>query len=401
MRFLHTSDWHLGKVLHEKSLIEDQKHFLEQVKSIILDAKKQGKPYTAILVPGDIYDRVLPPQDACELFSNFLADMNEAVPELHMFFTSGNHDSASRLSYGATIFKRHNIHFITNTKAFTEPVILEDEKGVKVAVYSLPYLTPLSIESSDPEEKCRSQEALYKEACTQILSAHRKNNAGVPSVLCAHLYTMGTLGTVVSKSERSFVGTAEQVGAENFKDFTYGAFGHIHKCQPCDGEHKLWYSGSPLAYNMDDSPETFFLDVEISSCEAPAVIKIPVKPLHPVVRLEGKLNDFTVSDGKWTEYKDCFVHITLTDAVKPLGAHSLLLPVFPGLMQIEMTGVGAGEDISATKERKQLMTENNPEKIFDQFIHDIYGEVSEDRKELVEKEKNLFKSVAEEIKWGK
>lgn len=401
MRFLHTSDWHLGKVLHEKSLIEDQKHYLQQLKLIILNAKNQGNPYSAILVSGDIYDRVLPPQDACELFSQFIAEMNDEVPELHMFFTSGNHDSASRLSYGATIFKRHNIHFITNTKSFTEPVILEDKEGFKVAVYGLPYLTPLLINSPDPEQKLRSQEELYREACSQIISAHNENFKGIPSVLCAHLFTIGSLGTVVSKSERSFVGTAEQVGAELFKDFTYGAFGHIHKCQPCDGEHRLWYSGSPLPYNMDDDPESFFLDVVINSSAVPVVSKIPVEPLHPVVRLEGKLSDFTTSDGKWTKYKDCYVHITLTDEVKPLGAHTILQPVFPGLMQIEMTGSAAGENMSATKERKELMTENNPEKIFGQFIQDIYGDVSSERKEIVEKEKKLFKSVAEEIKWGK
>ena len=31
MKFLHTSDWHLGKIFYEHSLVEDQKHFLNQI----------------------------------------------------------------------------------------------------------------------------------------------------------------------------------------------------------------------------------------------------------------------------------------------------------------------------------------------------------------------------------
>ena len=31
MKFLHTADLHLGKVLHEISLLEDQKHILKEI----------------------------------------------------------------------------------------------------------------------------------------------------------------------------------------------------------------------------------------------------------------------------------------------------------------------------------------------------------------------------------
>lgn len=32
MRFLHTSDWHLGRQFHNLSLLEDQRHALDQIK---------------------------------------------------------------------------------------------------------------------------------------------------------------------------------------------------------------------------------------------------------------------------------------------------------------------------------------------------------------------------------
>ncbi|WP_406034699.1 metallophosphoesterase, partial [Treponema saccharophilum] len=67
MRFLHSGDWHLGKTLYDVSLEEDQKQFMEQVHEIFGDAKREGKPYDALIIPGDIYDRNVPPAKAVSL----------------------------------------------------------------------------------------------------------------------------------------------------------------------------------------------------------------------------------------------------------------------------------------------------------------------------------------------
>ena len=61
MKFLHTSDWHLGKLFHEKSLIEDQKHVLNQILERMQKAYRSNSPYAALVVSGDIYDRAMPP----------------------------------------------------------------------------------------------------------------------------------------------------------------------------------------------------------------------------------------------------------------------------------------------------------------------------------------------------
>ena len=35
MRFLHTSDWHIGRILFERSLLEDQEYILEQFVDLV------------------------------------------------------------------------------------------------------------------------------------------------------------------------------------------------------------------------------------------------------------------------------------------------------------------------------------------------------------------------------
>ena len=49
MKFLHTSDWHLGKLFHEKSLIEDQKHVLNQILERMQEAYRSNSPYAALV----------------------------------------------------------------------------------------------------------------------------------------------------------------------------------------------------------------------------------------------------------------------------------------------------------------------------------------------------------------
>lgn len=385
MRFLQTSDWHLGKIFHERNLIEDQNYFLNQIFEQLQKAKDEGKPYSALLVPGDIYDRAVPSQEATELLSSFIARMNSEFSDIHLFFLSGNHDSASRLSYGAKIFEKQNIHFCTDTKSLTEPVLLTDENET-VAVYQIPFLSPLSIKSED--KPLRSQQELYDAACNAISESHKKNHKEIPSVVCAHLYS---IGSTKGGSERSYIGTAEQVDISVFKDFDYCALGHIHGFQYCDKKHKCVYSGSPLPYNFDDSPETFMLDVELCSSEKNLQItKVPFKALHPIIKLEGTVNQFlNERSDEIKNYKDYFIEVTLTDEVMPLGAFNMLQNVMPNLLHLIIKSKQSSQSSGTLEERKAAIESQDPEKIFNQFLSDIYsGEELE--KDVVKLEKKLF-----------
>ena len=81
MKILHTSDWHLGKLFYEKSLIEDQEYVLNQIIDIAKKAEEEGSPYGALVVSGDIYDRG--ENIAVQLGkSMYLCDMQERCDEL-------------------------------------------------------------------------------------------------------------------------------------------------------------------------------------------------------------------------------------------------------------------------------------------------------------------------------
>lgn len=135
MRFLHTSDWHLGRRFHEADLIDAQRAFLTH----IYDTARE-RQVDAILVAGDIYDRAIPSLDAVRLFDGALTQLAEL--HIPIIMISGNHDSAHRLGVGASVLARAGVHLRTDPDtACTRPVLLDDDHGT-VAVYGIPYLEP-------------------------------------------------------------------------------------------------------------------------------------------------------------------------------------------------------------------------------------------------------------------
>jgi len=51
MKFLHTGDLHIGKVLHEMSLLEDQKYILKEIVKIAEQEKVDAVVVASIIEP--------------------------------------------------------------------------------------------------------------------------------------------------------------------------------------------------------------------------------------------------------------------------------------------------------------------------------------------------------------
>ena len=52
MKFIHTADWHLGKLVHGVYMTEDQRDVLEQFVELVEEEKPD-----AVIIAGDLYDR--------------------------------------------------------------------------------------------------------------------------------------------------------------------------------------------------------------------------------------------------------------------------------------------------------------------------------------------------------
>ena len=236
MKFIHISDLHIGKRVHEKSLIQEQGHIL----NLICDITKSQNP-DAVLIAGDIYDKAMPSGEAVLLFDDFLTRLSTICS--HIFVISGNHDSAERMAFGSRLMDSKGIHLSPVYNGSPAPVTLTDEYG-DVDIYMLPYIRPAHVRhflSEEEKENVGSYDTAVRKAVELMgMDAGRRN------VLVTHQFVTGALR---SESEDVNVGGLDNVDASAFDDFDYVALGHLHRPQDCADE-RIRYSGSPLKYSF-------------------------------------------------------------------------------------------------------------------------------------------------------
>lgn len=389
MRFLHTGDWHLGKILYSVSMAEEQRDFLLQLYRILENAENERKPFSAVLISGDLYDRAIPSVEAVSLFNCFLNEMGTRFPNTHVFIISGNHDGPERLGFASSLLSRANVHIQTRAEKISDAVEIDG-----CAVYQIPFLMPGSFAG----EKLRRQGELYERATEMILEDARKNHAGLPVVVSAHATVYGNEDPENPLS----VGTAESVSPDLFSEFDYTALGHIHKMQNLEKDWKICYSGSPLAYSFDDDAKKFVLSVEVEKRGGiPKIEKIPVKPLHGVKRLTGSFDDFYKSE-KFDEFADFFIEIKCTDQTVTQNPMQLLRPKFPHLLSFVRSKPRTDEN-SKVEERRKIMEENlgkSEGELLKKFLAELYPAEAENARsrEEIDAELRIFSQTVKEIR---
>lgn len=136
MRFLHTSDWHLGRSFHGASLLEEQAAALARMVELARDGEVD-----AVLIAGDIYDRAIPPAEAVRLFNDTLARLRETGAAVVAI--AGNHDSHVRVSVYDPLLSAFGVSIRGDVRRADQPVIVSPRRGgAPVAIYPLPYLDP-------------------------------------------------------------------------------------------------------------------------------------------------------------------------------------------------------------------------------------------------------------------
>jgi exonuclease SbcD len=399
MKLLHTADIHLGKVLHEYSLIEDQRYMLQKLLAVLKDPS-----FNALVIAGDVYDRSIPPPDAVKLLGPFLGQLKKECPAVEVFLISGNHDSASRLGFGRELFAELGVHVGTEPEDACKPVVVTVREE-KTAFFLLPFLAAGSLKSvltcGDGQEPAplRSQALLAREAAARLEKARLEalENGADNTALVAHLFASGGLS---SQSERTFLGNAELVDINLFSGFDYIALGHLHTFQKA-GE-KAFYSGSPLAYSFSEAGrEKVFLAVTLEKGKAPRIEPIPITPLRKMTRLKGEFASFLqgASDETQAAAFD-YLEITLTDTALIENPLSLLSRRFPYLLRIDQSDAVNARLRERTAVLKDMcavhtafmMKKNDIVDDFSAFLGEIHG-----RKDAYEEELALFKDMLLEM----
>lgn len=302
MRFMHISDLHIGKRLHEQSLIEEQGYMLGELVRI---AHEQS--IRAVLIAGDVYDRSIPPVDAVDMLDDFITELAES--DIGVFIIAGNHDSAERLDFGARIMNKRGVYIAGNG---LKTITLADEYG-DVNVWLLPYM--------------RSQAASAALESADI-------DTGGRNIILAHQFVLSHgKEPEAGGSESVIVGGIDSIDANLFDRFDYAALGHIHRPQNT-GHDKVRYCGSPYRYSFDEcnhDKNAVIVDIrEKSNIINISVDFVKLIPKRDLYRLKCTLSELPEQSAP----KDSYTEITLTDDEPVADAISKIREIYPNTLKL-------------------------------------------------------------------
>ena len=407
MRFLHTADWHLGRIFYGQYLTDDQAYVLEhQFFTILKEEKIDG-----ILLAGDVFDRAVPPIEAIELWDSIITRlaMDYKVP---LFIVSGNHDGAERLEVGRSMLSESGIHIWGSPHHALQPFEFEGFDG-RVAICPMPFSEPrrigdalgLNSSESKPVDTDMTDDTLFsyvddKDQEAVALNLHNYDQMyqawsdylykQVPkqmrSIAISHAFVMG--GEVGGSERTLSVGGSEQVSPHVFKNFHYTALGHLHGPQRMGVDH-IRYSGSPLKYSFDEhAQKKSFTIIDMDINGKVDISTIPVEAKRDVVILEGYFEDLLNNTALQKKHKDDYVQARLLDTMPIMDGMAKLRQVYHRCMTIELAGriatpvVDMGDAVFKELDERQL---------FNQFAETVWNEP------LTEEEQSYIDSVWDRI----
>lgn len=374
MKFIHTGDWHIGKIVNEFYMTSDQEYILNQ----LIDLIALEKP-DALIIAGDLYDRSVAPVEAVELldrvFSRILLELKTPIIAI-----AGNHDSPERLAFGSSILNAKGLFIEGILKKDPVKVVLKDDHG-PVNFYMVPYSDPPVVRELYEKEDIKC----HDDAMKCIIDNIKENmNLNERNVIICHGFVVGSEEPETSESERPLsIGGTEYIKAEYFNAFNYTALGHLHGAQRVSGD-KIRYSGSLMKYSFSEVNHK--KSVTLVNIDEKGEVSIELKELNPkrdMRRIKGSIKDLLNPEVyKDTDVED-YINVILTDEGEILDAIGQLRAVYPNIMMLNRENCIKNNEPSNTAAALGYKQKSKLE-LFNDFYTNITGlDFSEDKKSVL------------------
>lgn len=378
LKFIHTADWHLGKIVHGIHMTDNQSHILQHFLQIIEEEKPD-----AVIIAGDLYDRSVPPTEAVELLDDTLFKINIEM-KIPIVAITGNHDSAERLSFGTSWYKHSQLYIRGKITKDINPIQI---KGVNF--YCVPYAEPGVIRQLHEDESIHTHQDAMKSIIGQIENKIRTDE---PNVLVGHAFVTGG---ETSDSERILsVGGSSSVSSDLFSPFQYTALGHLHS--PNAIKHpNIYYSGSLLKYSFSEANHQKSINIiDIDHDGSFKVRKRSLTPKLDMREITGYFNEIMDPAFFNKQKTDDYLNIILLDEGTILDPIQKLRHIYPNVLHLERKW-----DISDLKSKQSFTVgkqENQSElQLFDSFYKQMTDRNFDEKKQEIMK--NVISSVKKEV----
>ena len=380
MRILHLADLHLGKILQEESLLEDQKYMLEEIIK-----KVQEENIEIILISGDIYDRSIPQTDAVDMLDYFL---NKLIKDLkkQVFIISGNHDSKESLGFGNKIFENDGLYISSKYEGQIKKVELQDEYG-KLNIYLLPFIKPVEVKKYFEDEILSYDETIKKIIEKENIDETQRN------IILTHQFVT-CIGEEVERtdSETISLGGIDNVDISNYDKFDYVAIGHVHRPQRI-GRDTARYAGTMLKYSFSEVNHKKTIPIIDFKEKGNINIKlVELTPLRDMREIKGPIEELTKKENYKNTNTEDYIKAIITNEEPVYDAIGQIRKVYPNVLKLEIQNSKSSVSQNDEKEKELQNIKNKSEvELFNEFYKfQNYTELNDEQTQVIE---NIVKEI--------
>jgi exonuclease SbcD len=381
MKFLHTSDWHIGKTLKGRSRLDEQKQILKEIVDI---ASREA--VDAVLIAGDLYETSAPSAQAQQLVVHALIELQKIGAEV--IAMAGNHDHAVTFDAYRPLMAAAGIHLVgqvrpANAGGVVSFIARNTGESVNVAV--LPFLTTrYAVRAAElllntPAEHSGAYDQQVRDMIEHLKTGFTDNAV---NIFMAHLtITNGKLGGGERAAQTIFdyFVPATAFGA----DPHYVALGHLHRRQQMPAACPVHYSGSPMAVDFGEEENTNVVLLVDASPSTPAVItEVPLTSGRRLRTIRGTVADLTADA---SSYGDDYLRIYVQEPTRA-GLRDEVVEMLPNTLEVRID-----PEFAAPQARPAPPDRSNKSSI------ELFDEFCDERQIDDQRIKTLFAQLLDEL----
>jgi exonuclease SbcD len=333
MRFLHTSDWHLGKRTHGRDFLAESAAVLGEVVRIAKDERVD-----AVLIAGDTFDTFAPGSDAYALFYETLAAIIGDGAQVVMI--AGNHDDAAHIDALGGIMRRLGVHFVGAVPDNIDQSLLTlpSRDGSETAsIAALPWVQErLALHFETLFEGIDKSRAQYRKVMEALVPRCFKQFPGdTVNIFLGHMLIDGSEIGEGGGERKIHIGQAFAVNASCIPDTgSYVALGHVHKRQQIAAGSPTQYCGSLLQLDFGEAQQTKYVNIIDAPVRAPADVRpVEITGGRALRDVRCSLDEITSHGGR---YGDDYLRVIVSSDGPAPSLLEQVRDVLPNALKIEL-----------------------------------------------------------------
>ncbi|MFJ6197025.1 exonuclease SbcCD subunit D [Micromonospora sp. NPDC092111] len=340
MKILHTSDWHVGKVLKGQSRADEHK----QVLAGVIEIAHAERP-DLVIVAGDLYDTASPTPEATRLVTRALTALRRTGADVVAI--GGNHDNGQALDALRPWAEAAGITLRGGVRENPAEHVIDGttRDGERWQLAALPFLSQRYAVRAVEMYELTAAEATqtYADHLGRVLAKLTEGFTEPDRVhlVTAHLTVVGAATGGGERDAHTVLGYA--VPATVFPGTAhYVALGHLHRSQRVIGPGPIRYSGSPLAVDFGEQENVCSVTlVEVTARTAAQIREVPVPAAVPLRTVRGtlaQLAELTPPEGWLRVFVREQPRAGLREEVQELLPHALEIRIDPELVPAPGSG---------------------------------------------------------------